>query len=183
VIGDAATDVFERLVESLDASTPAAPRPARATGAERVRLVQLRSAMARAIDLYGDLFQQTFETYAELAQAALQPRPATAGGAPLALEGPPGGLAAVTVWIHNTTADDVRGAAFRLTDLTAHDGATVDAGCGSFLPGSIDVEPGGSRDAILSVAVPASAPVGLYFGHVLAAGLPTAGLAVCLAVT
>ena len=72
--------------------------------------------------------------------------------------------------------------ALRLTDLAAHDGATVAGAHGTFSPASLDVAAGGSGSATLQIAVPQGAPAGAYHGLVLASGLPAASVPVLLVV-
>jgi hypothetical protein len=86
------------------------------------------------------------------------------------------------VWVHNTTDVPVSGAALRITDLTAADGARIAAAAAAFSPGALDVPAAESRRARLSVAVPRSSASGTYHGHVLVAGLAGASLPVRLAV-
>lgn len=152
-------------------------------GGDPVGQQQLRAAAARMIDLFAGLFQQTFESYVDLAQGIVA---GPAGGvavsagaaADLSLAGPAGGNAGTTVWIHNATADATGEIALRLTDLTSHTGRRIDAALARFVPAALLVAPGASGSSMLSLAIPPRAQPGIYYGHVLAAGLPTAALPV-----
>jgi hypothetical protein len=190
----AAAEVFDRFAAELGGSsarngTP--PPPSASNGAspsaDPIGQQQLRSAAARMIDLFAGLFQQTFETYIELAQAIVQPSGGdiamSAGAADnLALDGQAGRNAGTTVWIHNATAEPAGDVVLALTDLTAHTGERIDASLARFVPGALDVGAGASACAMLSLAIPLRAEPGVYYGHVLAANLPCAGLPVRLVV-
>jgi hypothetical protein len=190
---EAASEVFDRLSAELGANgaadgsrSPAADADDARPQADPIGQQQLRAAAARTIDLFAGLFAQTFETYVELAQSLVQP-PGTGvavsagAAAELSFGGPAGGNAGATVWIHNATGEPARAVALRLTDLTSPAGARVDAALARFVPAALDVAAGASAAALLSLAIPARAAPGVYFGHVLAAGLPSA-LAVRLVV-
>ena len=146
----------------------------------------LRAAVARTIDLYAELFRRTLEVYADAVENVLRsggPAPHdSAGGVEVALTGAPGTDAIATVWIHNTTAAPVRALRVHMTDLTAHDGARIDAAAAAFDPPLLDVGADASRSASLSVRIPADAAPGAYVGHILATGLPGTRLAVSLVV-
>lgn len=185
----AASDVCDRLTAELTGA-PApyeAPRASANGASDPVGQQQLRAAAARTIDLFAGLFQQAFETYVELAQSLVQPPlsgvAVSAGAcADLALASPAGGNAAATIWIHNATDRCAENIVLRLTDLHDHSGARIDASLARFVPGALHVEGGASASSMLSLAIPARAAPGLYFGHVLAAGLPAAGLPVRMVV-
>jgi hypothetical protein len=189
----AAAEVFERLI--ADVSGREAPRLRVGetlaglgdAGAGAGSLPQMRAAMAQAIDLYADLFRETFSLYADVVELAVRGGTATlsatrATGAPVALSAEPGHAALAPLWVHNATDAALTGIAPRVTDLAAHDGATVPGALATFEPVAFDVAPGASSSTMLAVAVPPSAPAGAYHGHVLAAGLPEASVAVRLVV-
>ena len=178
----AAELVFGRVLEGYEG--PLAPE-ADGNGhgvppASRVRLTQVRSAAARTLDLYGELFQRAFDTYADLAQAALQPDTDPAPDTPLALVGVGGEEARVSVWLHNLSGAAVTGVELFMTELTAASGGRV--GCARFTPARVDLDPGQSAAVELCVAVPLAAVPGRYHGHVLSASLLDSALAVCLVV-
>jgi len=190
----AASEVFDRLAAELGGGgvrDSTSPQPGAFNGAsasgDPVGRQQLRSAAARLIDLFAGLFQQTFETYVELAQAIVQPPVPGVGvsagaSGDLSLGGSAGGNAGATVWVHNVTGDAAGEIVPRLTDLTAHTGARIDASLARFVPGALHVAAGASVSSMLSLAIPPCAAPGVYYGHVLATGLPSAGLAVRLVV-
>jgi hypothetical protein len=70
-----------------------------------------------------------------------------------------------------------------MTSLTAHDGVEIPGGSGAVTPSALAVSPGDSASALLTIKVPMTAPSGLYHGHVLVRGLPSANLPVRLVVT
>jgi hypothetical protein len=171
---EAATAVFERVLRG-----GAEPRAAGPTRPERIRLAQLRTAAARTIDLYGQLLQNALEAYTDLSQGALQPAAAPPVDAALALEGRAGADVVASLWVHNLTETAVS-AELQLTPLVAPGGAHI-AG-GAFWPRPLDVPPGVSGEALLTLSVPSGAAPGVYHGHVLAPTLPESGLAVRLTV-
>ena len=188
----AAREVFDRLVAELDAVDGRAPRlDGRLAGEnggdpDGAVIPQLRAAVARTIDVYADLFRRTLEVYADVVEGVVRAgapdaSPGERDGAAVALTGAAGARAVAVVWIHNTTAAPVD-VALHMTDLTAHDGERVASAAARFEPGHLQVGAGASRSASLTVDVPGSSAPGVYVGHVLAAGLPDACLAVRLVV-
>lgn len=181
----AAEAVFERVLASLE-GPPAAPTADgnghSAPTASRVRLTQVRSAAARTLDLYGELFQRAFETYADLAQAALQPGTDPAPETPLALAGPAGGEATTRLWLHNLSAGAVHDVTLFLTDLTAAGGDRIAAHAADLTPALVYLDPGASVSTVLRFAIPSGTATGLYHGHVLSPALPASALGVRLAV-
>ncbi|MDA0167086.1 hypothetical protein OM076_42895 [Solirubrobacter ginsenosidimutans] len=179
---DVAAEVFARVLASLEGAAPAPETNGHAPKASRVRLTQVRSAAARTLDLYGELFQRAFETYADLAQAALQPGSDSAPETPVTLVGPPGGEAGSPLWIHNLTGSAVIDVALFVSDLTAGHGGRIPGAAATIAPGRLRADPGGSAGAALRVAIPADAAVGVYHGHVLSPTLPALALGVRLEV-
>lgn len=180
---DTAEAVFDRVLANLE-GRPAAPQtnghtPPKET---RVRLTQVRSAAARTLDLYGELFQRAFETYADLAQAALQPGTDPAPDTPLALAGRAGGEAVTPLWLHNVSNADVHAVKLFVTDLTAPTGNRIRASRAAVTPAVLDIGAGASASAQLRIRIPAQSTPGVYHGHVLAATLPTSALGVRLEV-
>ena len=175
-----ASDVFDRVLASIE-TAPATPATnGSLPKSSRVALTQVRSAAARTLDLYGELFQRAFDTYADLAQAAMQPGPDAAG--PVTLAAPPGEEASAPLWLHNVTAARVEGVALALTDLTSAAGGRIEATAAAFSPARLDVDAGTSAQTLLRVAVPRTAERGVYWGHVLTTALPEGALPVRLAV-
>jgi len=180
----AAELIYGRVLEEYPAP-PAREAESNGNGvphASRVRLTQVRSEVARTLDLYGDLLARAFDTYADLAQAALQPDTDPAPDTPLALAAAAGAEARVSVWLHNLSGAAVTGVELFMTDLTAASGRRLRAARATFAPARLDLDPGVSAAVELRVAVPATAAPGRYHGHVLAAALPASALAVRLVV-
>jgi hypothetical protein len=180
---DAVADAFARLVEQIQDFDPPRTRPG--PDHDPVGMLQIRAAIARAVDVYGDLFRRTFDLYADVLEDALYTAGATISGtdgSPLELAGTPGTRAQASVWVHNSTGRPAGDLGLRMTGLMAADGATIDASAGSFSPPDLTVA-AGARDATrLSVSIPATAVPGVYHGHVLAAGLVDTSLPVRLTV-
>jgi hypothetical protein len=176
---EAVSDVFERLFDQTQHA-----RSGPGTG-DPVTTLQIRAAVARTVDAFADLFQRTFDLYADLLADGAASRGATdrtPDGSIIELSAPPGAEAEGCVWIHNSTGGPVRGVTLRMTGLTAHDGAAVAATAGTFAPPELDVPAGASGSSRLSVRIPATASAGIYHGHVLAAGLAGVSLPVRLVV-
>jgi hypothetical protein len=190
----AASDLFEQLLDEVRGrATPRLNFDALlgadgGEGSGPAGLAQMRSAVARAIDLYADLLGETFALYADALEQVLRPgngsRPgrSSGGGAPVVLTGTPGQEATATVWLHNAASSPLVAAELRMTSLTAHDGGTLgELGC-VFSPQALDVAAGSSAAAVVSVRVPADAAPGAYHGLVLASGAPAASVPVLLTV-
>jgi hypothetical protein len=180
---DAAAQVIEGFLSALEGHQ-APPADAADWPGDRPEpgFAQLRTSVARALDLYSDLVRRSFEGYADLVEQRLRDRAvrfhdAGPGPGELVVQAP----AAATVWLHNTT-DQPALAVLRLTTLTAHDGSTVPGSAGRFDPAEVRIAPGASVAARLAVGLAGVAP-GVYRGHVLAQGLPDAALALRLVVT
>jgi hypothetical protein len=184
---DAAAQVIEGFLTALDGHQPPPGGPAGSDGAgPEPGFAQLRTSVARALDLYTDLVRRSFEGYADLVEQSLRARGVRLHGADpgpgeLTVRAPAGATAAATVWLHNTT-DEPASAVLRLTVLTAHHGPTVPGTAGRFDPAEARIAPGASVAARLAVDLGGVAP-GVYRGHVLAGGLPEAALPLRLVVT
>lgn len=190
----AASEVFDRLAAELGGTSaaaadapPAAQAGSTPTADDTIGRQQLRAAAARTIDLFAGLLQQTLESYVELVQEIVQPpgagpQDSAGAGSDLSLVGPPGGNAVATIWIHNATDRRAEDVVLRLTDLTDHACARIDASLARFLPARLRVDAGSSVSAMLSLAIPPRTEPGVYLGHVLAGSLPAAGLPVRLVV-
>lgn len=142
---------------------------------------QLRAAAGRAVDLYVDLFQRTFESYVEMMEVSLRRRGVTVTGSSgdrgvdLVLETLDGHASVQsTLFVHNFSGAATGPLPVRVTDLVTHDESTIPSQ-------RVDVEPSlvggvadGSTVAIeLRVDVGAASP-GTYHGHAFAgeAALP-----------
>jgi hypothetical protein len=174
---DRAITVFEQLL----ANSPGTADDADQQVEEPVRLAQLRAVVAGSFDVYSRIFMQTFDLYEDLVQQAIG-APA-AQDAALVVTGCPGELAEGPLWIHNTTGADVGDVTAWMTALTANDGTEIPGSTGALTPSALAVRAGDSRDVLLTVKVPMSAPSGLYHGYVLVTGLSSASLPVRLVVT
>ena len=183
---DAAAQVIEGFLAAMDSQQPPAGVAGGAATGQEPGFAQLRSSVARALDLYTDLVRRSFEGYADLVEQSLRARgvrlhDADAGQGELAVQAASGARAAGTVWLHNTS-DHPASAVLRLTTLTAHDGLTVPGAAGGFEPAEARIAPGASASARLAVSLEGVAP-GVYRGHVLAEGLPDTALPLRLLVT
>jgi hypothetical protein len=184
---DAAAQVVEGFLSALEGHQ-APPADAAAGPGEGLEpgFAQLRTSVARALDLYSELVRRSFEGYADLVEQRLRDRGVGLHGTgpgpgELTVQGPSGATAAGTVWLHNTT-DEPASAVLRLTALTAHDGPTVPGTAGRFDPAETRIAPGASMSTRLAVGLAGVSP-GVYRGHVLAEGLPEAALPLRLVVT
>lgn len=184
---DEASRVITRFVDLLDDAPP--PRPSdlgpKPVNDQVPEIEQLRRSVARALDLYTDLVQRSFESYADLMEQTLRARGLgliadDRGIGLLNMCGAVGTKAVEAVWLHNTTQRSVS-TVLLLTHLTAHDGSVVPACVGDFDPAAVNVGPGASAAVRLSVLLHDVAP-GVYRGYVLAGGLQDAVLPIRLVV-
>jgi hypothetical protein len=173
-----AITVFEQLLDS-PSTADGSSQPLR----EPVRMAQLRAAVAGSFDVYSRLFLQTFDLYEDLVQQALGAPGETPQDTPLLLTGSPDEAAESPLWIHNTTGAEVGAIVAWMTTLTAHEGAEIPGSSGAVTPSPLAVPASDSCEALLTITVPSSTPPGLYHGHVLVTGLPSASLPVRLTVT
>lgn len=189
----AADAAFERLMSEVEDVSPAAtelPQTSqrladaltdltRSTGGE-----PLRAAVARSLDVFSDLVVGMTGVFADVVDTTL--RSADGGGGaqpdqPVVLSGPPGGHARATIWIHISGGAAVQVASLRLTDLTAHDGTVLAGSSAAFGTGTATTNPE-RASARLEITIPAALGSGIYYGHVLATGVPGAALPVHLEV-
>ena len=190
----AASGLFDQLIDEVQQrETPRLEvnellSPLAADGDGSAPLAQIRTSVTRAIDLYSELLNEAFGVYADAVEQVLRrgdgTRPASASGAgsPVTLSARPGGEATANVWLHNLTSTPMTGARLWMTSLTAHNGSTLgEIACG-FTPAALDVEPGSSASAALSLTVPSQAAAGGYHGLVLASGAPAASVPLLLTV-
>lgn len=192
----AAGALFERIMDEIAGRERQAPDLGRAlhhleaatatTPADAATPAQLRAAMARAIDLYADLFRETFDVYADLVEQAIGAGGArvtgSEGASPVALSGLPGENAAASVWLHNPTESRLLAVSLHVTDLAAHDRTTVAGACGAFSPGTVEVASRARASTTLGIAIPGGAAPGAYHGLVLATGMPAVSVPVLLVV-
>lgn len=190
----AASGLFEQLIEEIgQRETPQLKIDEflgllGSDGNGPATLAQMRTSVARAIDLYADLLNETFALYADAIElvsrrgSGVRPGSSSETGSPVALAGAAGQEATATVWIHNLTGSPLTAVELRITSLTAHDGDALDAVACGFAPAVLDVTPGSSASATISVTLPADATAGVYHGLVLASGVPAASVPVSLTV-
>jgi hypothetical protein len=133
---------------------------------------QIRANVARAIDLYVDLFRRTFEAYADLAETALRRRDVTVGGdgasptAPLTLH-VADGVAEGELWLHNATDSPIGPDRVSATPLCSHTGQVIHAVDVTIEPSTLPaVPPGESASAAVRVDI-SRLPAGRYHGHLL----------------
>lgn len=178
VIADAA-EVFDGIAAQIAEAAP----EEEVLGADPVGEQQLRAAGARLLDLFAGIVQDGVEAYLELAQSLVRTPAAPAGAvAPLSLRGAAGARATTTVWIHSAAGEPAREISLRLTDLQSPPGDRIEGAAARFVPASLRVAGGESASSILTLAIAPEAVAGMYFGHVLAAGLPAGALALTLVV-
>jgi hypothetical protein len=183
----AADFVFEILLAEDATSTTEGLRQDFGDGgagtAYSIGLQKFRSSFARSMDLYADLFQSVFTSFASgmmenLTMTGVGPDPP----AFVILVGRPGTEADAVVWIHNTSGGLVPGFHLRMTDLTRADGSRVGFLDGTTAPKEFPPSAERRRSTRLTVRVPEDAGPGIYYGHLLAEGLPDASLALRLIV-
>jgi hypothetical protein len=150
------------------AATPAVDR--------RIQLRRARADAERVLDAYGDWARQLLDGVFGLAEGGDGPEALALG--PVAS----GAVATAELWLQAPPGRVTAPAALAMTDLTAHDGATVPAGAATFDPPALVSGDGAAPATRLRVAVPSGTAPGAYHGHVLAHGLPEVALAVRLEV-
>jgi hypothetical protein len=139
----------------------------------------MRVEMARAVDLYVDLFRRTFEAYADLTEAALRRRGVTVDGAAPGAAAPDatagesltlvagGDVGEAPFWVHNGTDAPTAPEPVTTTPLCAHTGEVVAAKRVWVEPSPLPaVAAGESAAAVVRVDL-AGVPPGRYVGHLL----------------
>lgn len=131
---------------------------------------QVRIDMERWVDLSVEVFDRAFAIMRRLGDNG-----ADAGGPAgnVSLTGPAGVACSGEMWVHNTSDGERAAPSLRCPGLAA-------AGGGD-LPGSIvrfELDPGplagrSSRTVAVVVDIPASAPPGIYHGHILSDASPS----------
>ena len=180
---EAAATVIDRLL-ALGRQGPG-PRPlipwdggdTAANGSAVDRRVQLRRARAdaeRTLDAYGDWARQLLDAVFGLAEGDGPPDVVVLG------PGPAGATLEVDLWLHAPPGRLTALAPLRITELTAHDGATIPATAVTFEPAALAPDGNGSTAPATRVRlpVPVDTSAGTYHGHVLATGLPEVALEV-----
>lgn len=141
-----------------------------------------RASIARAMDVYADLFQDVFAAFARdvTDEVAL----VVSGRAPTTVRimGRPGIDAGANVWIHNISGVPAPAFQLRVSDLTSAAGGLLSAGRFDIEPAAFPASAERCRSAWLSVPIPADLDLGVYHGHVLAEGVGDASITVKLIV-
>ena len=134
---------------------------------------QIRANAARAIDLYLELFQRTFEAYADLTEAALRRRDVSMGAdgastsAPLTLQVSKDGVAEGDFWLHNATDAAIGPDRVSATPLCSHADHVIPVADVVIQPTTLPpLPPGESARATVRVDV-GRRPPGRYHGHLL----------------
>jgi hypothetical protein len=185
----AATDIAHRLTALIDVRPPSPPGPQEPAGARNGRpaVGELRDAVGRLIDLYGDVLQRTFDAYAELLEQRARMGPRLDGGPAETVRvdivhGKRDGVGNGELWLTNDTdaatarlrlvaSPLVRSDGYLLTDAVALDPSAVDV-----------LEPGASTRVAVTIQVDPGTPAGYYHGYVLVPELPGEALPLTLSV-
>jgi hypothetical protein len=186
-----ASDIAGRLIDLLDSGSTSPPRPSesgRSNGDAQPSVGDLRGAMGRLIDVYGDVLQRTFDAYADLLDDRSR--------ASTHLDGGPTGPVRVEIdatadplvgngelWLGNGT--DTPSAELRLvpTPLVGVTGC-VASGAVMFQPDLVEpVAAGASVRVTVSIEIDRDVLPGYYHGYVLVPQLPGEALPLTLVVT
>jgi hypothetical protein len=169
-------------VDGADSNGAEAPTSEDAEPNRARELRRLRADGERLLELWGEWLRVLLDAAIDGAEAGVAERngAARAGDEPLRL-GPveAGHPASGRAWLHVFDGPPGPPARLSATDLTAHDGAKIEAGAASFEPPMLDTfDLRSSRELLVTVEVPAGTRPGSYHGHILAAGLPEISLPV-----
>ncbi|HEX3332996.1 MAG TPA: hypothetical protein VHS57_01555, partial [Acidimicrobiales bacterium] len=143
-------------------------------------LRKLQSDMVRATDAYLGVLRQfneaslRFFDASRFAEASKWWTPSKPEGVDLLLpQVAPGGRASARLWLHNTTSSAADGLRPWCPGLTGHSGASIAASALTCQPDRIErLEPGESRELVVTLAVGEDATPGTYHGQLLVDGLP-----------
>jgi hypothetical protein len=132
-----------------------------------------QSDLRRATDSYMALMGQLNEAGLRFLQSAQWSPPPGADEGDLRLpDVAPGGRVSAKVWLHNTTASVATDLRPWCPGLANHGGAALAATAVSCAPEQIDrLEPGASRELVVTVAFGEDAVAGAYHGQILVNGL------------
>jgi len=182
---DAARTVVERFVEMFAEFTAAsgnggAAAPGRGwippfwLGGTDGSMRQMQSDMLRASDAYLAVLSQLNEASMRFFTAGRWWEPQKAGGDDVSLpDVAPGGRASSRLWLHNTTSATANGLRPWSPGLTSPSGADIPSTAVTCQPERIDrLEPGSSRELVITVAVDEGATPGTYHGQLLVDGQP-----------
>ncbi len=186
----AASDIAHRLTDLLDPAV--SPRHADAPhrdGNGRPGVGDLRGAVGRLIDLYGDVLQRTFDAYADLLEERARMGPHLDGGPAgtvrVEVTGSGGGgdrSGTGELWLANGTDATAGGVRLVSTDLVGADGRVAGA-CVVLEPAQVhSLAPGATTRVAVSIEVDAGTGPGHYHGYVLVPELPGEALPLTLLV-
>ncbi len=137
---------------------------------------QLRSNMQQATDAYVAILTQFNEAGLRMLDATRGCAPTDASAQQDELRLPdvaPGGRASAKLWLHNTTASGAVGLRPWCPVLASHTGASLPVSAVTCSPTRIDrLDPGQSREVLVTVAVGEDTSPGAYHGQLLVDGLP-----------
>ena len=185
-----ASDIAGRLIHLLDAENTSAPRPpgpGRSDGDGRANVGDLRGAMGRLIDLYGDVLQRTFDSYADLLEERSRRGAHLDGGAGGSvlievLVGVDGSVGTGELWLANGTDADTGVLRLFPTPLMGVNGF-VAATSVALDPAIVDsVAAGADTRIAVTITVGPGVVLGHYHGYVLVPELPGEALPVTLVV-
>jgi hypothetical protein len=187
-----ASEIARRLTDMLDsAMSPPHPDTPNANGNGdgngRARVGDLRGAVGRIIDLYGDVLQRTFDAYADLLEERARAGPHLDGGATGVVRveiTPDGGAHSGTgeLWLGNDTDLPAGGLRLVPTALVSADGRIPAASVVLDPPVVESLAPGAAICVAVSVEVDPSVLPGYYHGYVLVPELPGEALPLTLLV-
>jgi hypothetical protein len=169
-----ATSILGRLLRVFDERRDDDPLSA-ADADPDPSFTQLRTVVGRTVDLYVELFQRTFEAYAEMVEATLRRRGVSVTGSTnshgvdLVLEPIDGASSAHgKLFVHNFSGATTGPVAVRLSDLMSPDGSTITSAHVDVEPASIDtVVDGTTAHVDIRIDIGAARP-GTYHGHAFA---------------
>ena len=194
---EAAATVVERMLELGRLGTrgpfpfPLPSDPAAGSNGDQPRdradpgreVRRLRGDAERMLELWGEWMRLLLDAAADSTEASLGNR----NGEPdRLLLGPvkPGDSVRGRTWLHVLDGPPTAPARLAATAFSAHDGAAIEAEAMTFDPPVLDTFAlRSSQEIVVTVAVSARTPAGVYHGHILAAGLPELSLAVRIEVS
>jgi hypothetical protein len=184
----AAGDIARRLTDLLDSAvSPSHIETPGQDGNGRANVSDLRGAVSRLIDLYGDVLQRTFDAYADLLEERARMGPHLDGGAASAVrvEVTPNGRdhsGTGELWLGNGTHAITGGLRLVSTDLISADGF-IPAACVMLDPSLVEaLAPGAATRVAVSIKIAPGASPGFYHGYVLVPELPGEALPLTLLV-
>jgi hypothetical protein len=170
-----ATAIFGRMLRVFDERRADDPLATSDDGEPDASFAQLRAAVSRTVDLYVELFQRTFESYAEMIETTLRRRGVSvtgstdARGDDLVLDRVDDEAAVHgTLFVHNFSGATAGPLRVRLSDLSAHDGSTISRSEVDVEPASLDTVADGTTARVDIRIDVTGARAGTYHGHAFA---------------